>query len=287
MITKQLTPEQIAFYHENGYLHIPRVFTQAETDELANELDWMIEKWAWPDASWTGPWRKVYMDADTEKKSKLVGMHDLQFYSAAWMRCVTNANLVRCMADILGQDVELHHTTMHVKPPETGHPFPMHQDNAFYEHTDGRYVDVLMHLDNTRHENGEIRFLPGSHKAGYLPHITKTPDGPCTPHLPTDKYSLAATVPVPASRGDVVIFNIFTIHGSHLNQTSEARRLVRLGYRNVDNVQVAGQSKGRPGLMVAGHRPRRPGQELFTTEITITNPVAPLKKDPEPALAAR
>ena len=42
MLTTQLTPAQIAFYHENGYLHIPRVFSQAETDELASELDWMM-----------------------------------------------------------------------------------------------------------------------------------------------------------------------------------------------------------------------------------------------------
>ena len=103
MLTTKLTPKQIAFYHKNGYLHIPRVFTQAETDELASEMDWMMEKWAWPDASWTGPWRKVYMNADVEKKSKLVGMHDLQFYSGAWSRCVTNANLVRCMVDLLGR----------------------------------------------------------------------------------------------------------------------------------------------------------------------------------------
>ena len=257
MTTKKLTPSQIAFYQENGYLHIPRVFTPAETDELATELDWMIEKWALPDASWTGPWRKVYMDADTEKKSKLVGMHDLHFYSSAWTRCVTHPNLVRCMVDLLGANVELHHTTMHVKPPETGHPFPMHQDWAFYKHQDNRYVDVLVHLDNTRHENGEIRFLDGSHKLGALDHVTQTPEGPCTPHLPTDDYKLDQTVPVPAKRGDVVIFNIHTIHGSHINTTPHNRRLVRVGYRHPDNVQTEGQSLGRLGLMVRGYRSRR------------------------------
>lgn len=269
MLTQQLTPQQIAFFRENGFLHIPRLFSQEETDQLAEHLDWLMDHWANKAAGWTGPWRKVYMDADTEKKSKLVAMHDLQFYSDAWLRCVTNARLIKCMTQLLGENVELHHTTMHVKPPETGHPFPMHQDNAFYEHTDNRYVDVLMHLDDTCHENGEIRFLAGSHKNGYLPHITMTPEGPCTPHLPTDKYSLEETVPVPGCRGDVVVFNIFTVHGSHINQTPEARRLVRLGYRNVENVQLAGQSLSRPGLMVAGRRPRQPGQELFPTEYIV------------------
>lgn len=276
--TQHLTPEQVAFYHQNGYLHIPAAFTQAETDELSDHMDWLIDTWAAKTAGWSGPWRKAYMDPETEAKSKLVAMHDLHFYSDAWLRCVTKPNLVRFMTQLLGANVELHHTTMHVKPPETGHPFPMHQDNAFYEHTDNRYVDVLMHLDDTSHENGEIRFLAGSHKQGYLKHITMTPDGPCTPHLPTDQYRLDDTVPVPGKRGDLVIFNVFTIHGSHINQTREARRLVRLGYRNVENAQISGQSCGRPGIMVAGRRPRRKGQDPFSTEYLVNNAVAALKE---------
>src|SRR5688500_16108905 len=146
-----LTADQVAFYHEHGYLRIPGVFTPAEADELARELDWLIENWAMRDASWSGPWRKVYMDPETERRSKLVAMHDLQLYSDAWLRAVTNARLVKAMSQLLGPEVELHHSTMHVKPPETGHPFPMHQDNAFYLHSDHRYVDVLVHLDDTRH----------------------------------------------------------------------------------------------------------------------------------------
>src|ERR1051325_828951 len=249
-----LTKDQITFYHQHGYLRIPQVFTARETEELTAELDRLITEWANKEAGWNGPWRKVYMDAETEKKSKLVAMHDLQFYSVAWMRAVTHPRLTEAMSDLLGPNVELHHSTMHVKPPETGHPFPMHQDWAFYQHEDNRYIDVLVHLDDTRHENGEIRFLDGSHKKGVLEHITRTSEGPCTPHLPTDQYRLADSVPVPAKRGDVVCFSIHTVHGSHLNITDRPRRLVRIGYRDPENVQTDGQSKGRPGLMVRGHR---------------------------------
>jgi len=262
-----LTLEQVAFFHEHGYLHIPQVFTPQETDELADHLDWLIQIWASNAAGWTGPWRKVYMDEETEKKSKLVAMHDLHFYSQPWSRAVANPKLAGAMTDLLGPNVELHHSTMHVKPPETGHPFPMHQDWAFYKHTDGRYVDMLVHLDDTCHENGEIRFLDGSSKGGALEHITQTPEGPCTPHLPTDVYKFGQTVAVPAKRGDVVCFNIHTIHGSHINTTKKNRRLVRIGYRNPENVQTEGQSLGRPGLMVAGIRPRHPGQPAFPTNL--------------------
>ena len=261
-----LSREQVEFYKDHGFLHIPAVFSDTETDELATELDWLMETWSVTDAGWIGPWRKAYMDAATEEKSKLTAMHDLQFYSNAWNRAVHNPRLVAAMVQLLGPNVELHHSTMHIKPPETGHPFPMHQDNAFYEHPDNRYIDVLVHLDDTCHENGEIRVLDGSYKNGPLPHITETPDGLCTPHLPTDEFSLADTVAVPAKRGDVVCFNIYAVHGSHINQTDRMRRLVRIGYRDPGNLQTAGQSIGRPGMMVAGRRPRAASREAFSTE---------------------
>jgi ectoine hydroxylase-related dioxygenase (phytanoyl-CoA dioxygenase family) len=255
-----LNPKQVAFYHEHGYLHIPAMFNQQQTDALADDLEWLMDSWAIKDQGWTGPWRKKYMDAETEKKSKLIALHDLQYYSDEWARVVTSERLARAMADLLGPVVELHHSTLHVKPPETGHPFPMHQDCAFYKHVDGRYVDVLVHLDDTRHENGEIRFLAGSHKSGPREHVTKDTDGKgCTPHLPMEKYRLEDTVPVPARRGDVVCFNIFTVHGSHINTTDRARRLVRVGYKSPANEQLEGQSKGRPSFIVHGRRPYREG----------------------------
>lgn len=264
---KVLTQDQINFYNEHGYLRIPQVYNAAEIEELSDEMDRLVQDWAMKDASWTGPWRQAYMDPETEKKSKLVAMHDLHFYSSAWMRAVTHPIVAGAMSDLLGPDVELHHSTMHIKPPQTGHPFPMHQDNPFYEHSDGRYVDILVHLDDTFHENGEIRFLDGSHKLGALEHVVRNPDGtPCTPHLPVAQYPLADTVAVPAKRGDLVIFNIYTIHGSYINTTREPRRLVRVGYRSPLNTQIAGQSVGRPGLMVHGYRHRQPGQELFQVD---------------------
>jgi len=164
--------------------------------------------------------------------------------------------------------VELHHSTMHVKPPETGHPFPMHQDLAFYDHADDRYCDVLVHLDDTSHANGEIRFLDASHKLGPLQHIREfvNDDGEtetCTPHLDQHRYCLEDTVAVPAEAGDVVVFNIRTIHGSYTNTTDDLRRMVRVGYKHPDNAQRSGQSMGRPGLMVRGRRPRAQGQVLF------------------------
>jgi hypothetical protein len=261
-----LQPADVAFYRDQGYLRIEGVFSPEEVQALRDDLDWMIETWASRSPGWSGPWRQAYMDEQTEQASQLIAMHDLHFYARSWMRAVTHPGLGEAMGLLLDGPVELHHSTMHVKPPETGHPFPMHQDNAFYEHQDDRFVDVLVHLDDTCHDNGEIRFIPGSHKLGYLEHITEWDGQPCTPHLPWERYALDQTVAVPAKAGDVVCFNVLTVHGSHINQTDAMRRMVRVGYRHVDNRQLRGQSVGRPGLMVHGRRPRRPGEALFSIE---------------------
>lgn len=261
-----LTTQQTEFFWEHGYIHIPNMFTPEHLAALREDMDWMIDAWATRFEGWTGPWRKQYMDDKTEAASQLIAMHDLHFYSEPWMRAATLPALTDAMADLLGREaVELHHTTMHVKPPETGHPFPMHQDWAFYEHDDERYIDVLVHLDDTSHENGEIRFVDGSHKLGILEHVRQWEGEPCTPHLSRDDFDLKDTVPVPAKAGDVVCFNIRTIHGSYINQTTANRRLVRMGYKHPDNRQTGGQSVGRPGPIVFGRRGRAEGQPQFST----------------------
>jgi phytanoyl-CoA hydroxylase len=259
-----MTPEeQQAFYAEHGYLHVPSVFSSGEADELAGDLDRLIQEWAF-EGVWTGPWREALLDPDLAASISLLALHDLQLYSAAWARAIIHPGLVEVMATLLGPDVEFHHTTMHVKPPERGAPFPMHQDYPFYPHEDDRYLDVLLHLDDTSNQNGEIRFLAGSHRGGPLEHIVQGPDGESvTPHLPTDPYPLEKSVPVAARRGDIVCFSIHTVHGSYPNLTSQPRRLVRMGYRHPDNRQLSGQSSGRPGVIVAGMRARREGATPF------------------------
>jgi hypothetical protein len=262
-----ISKNDVGDFWERGFLHIPAVFSEEEMDELEGHLAQLIGEWAVTEKGWTGPWRDVYMDSETEQKSKLTSLHDLQLYSAAWLRAVSKPEFVGAIAALIGPNVELHHSTLHSKPPESGHPFPMHQDNAFYAHTTNRYIDALIHLDDTCHENGEIRFLEQSHTEGALDHIVETAEGPCTPHLPTGEYRLEDTVPVPAKRGDVVLFNIFTVHGSYINTTAQARRMVRVGYRDPLNVQVAGQSLGRPGIMVHGVRSCMPRQKPYPTEL--------------------
>lgn len=252
-----LTREQAAFYDETGYVRVPGVFSPAEVRTLSGELNEVIAAWATTNEGWTGPWRRAYMDGDLERRSKLTHINDFHLHSGAWLRAAAHAGLVDLVGRLLGShEVELHHSTLHAKPPETGMPFPVHQDSPFYRHEGTAYVDAVVHVDDATRENGCLRFLAGSHRRGHLEHITHGPDGtPCSPHLPTDRYRLADTVECPAQAGDVVLFSIYTVHGSDINRTDAVRRLVRLGYRDPRCIQTGGFGLDRPGWMVRGVRP--------------------------------
>ncbi len=256
-----LTPEQVEFYRENGYLRLEQVYEPEELRQMSDELDYVIRTFASWGAAWKGPWREKYMDREEDRKATLVAIHELHHYSAAWARAVLAPRLVDPLSQLLESDcVELHHTTLHAKPPDAGAPFPMHQDLPFYPHEDGLlYCDTLVHLDDADEQSGCIKFLPGSHRLGALEHIT----GPETaPHLPTDRFRLEDAVHVPARAGDVIVFTLWTVHGSAVNHSGRWRRLVRMGYRHPANRQTGGQAMGRPGTIARGVRPKIEGQEI-------------------------
>lgn len=252
-----LTQAQIDFFTENGFLRLEQVYPPDELKQMSEDLYYVMETFANWEAAWRGPWRKEYLTDEEEKKVRLVAIHEMQHYSAAWARAITNADLGESIAKLMDTDcVELHHCTLHAKGPDAGAPFPMHQDVPFYSHSDGRYIDALVHLDNADENSGCIKFLAGSYKNGPLQHIL----GPETaPHLPTDKYRLADAVSVPAKAGDVVLFHLWTVHGSSVNNSGRWRRLMRLGFRDPRNLQTGGQGMGRPGIVVYGVRPKVDG----------------------------
>ena len=68
------------------------------------------------------------------------------------------------------------------------------RDSFFYRHTSDRFVANLVHLDDTNEENGCICFLPGSHKAGPLVHVTEDANGAVVPYLSPERYQLAHAV---------------------------------------------------------------------------------------------
>jgi len=181
----------------------------------------------------------------------LQACHDVQFESAAFTRLIVDERITGIAADLIGPNVQLHHTKMIIKPPEKGSPFPMHQDHAYFPHTKHTVLAAICHFDDAPEEKGCVRLVPGSHRLGPVDHIVEG-----SPHLPFDRYPLESAMPCPAETGDVLFFSYLTIHGSGINQSEEARTTLLIQMRDPEDLPAVATHLSRgQGMMLRGVNP--------------------------------
>jgi ectoine hydroxylase-related dioxygenase (phytanoyl-CoA dioxygenase family) len=247
-----LTPDQLAFYEENGYLLVKGLLTRAEAARYRQECHALIERLSKGGRDVEATWGSAREGIAGARESQLLHCHDVQFYSAAFTRLIADERLTDVAAQITGSpNVQLHHTKMFIKPPEKGSPFPMHQDHPYFPHERHSMIAGVFHFDGAPIEKGCIRVVPGSHKLGPLEHEEKGGW-----HLPFERYPLESSVPCPAEAGDVLFFSYLTIHGSGLNVSSEARTTLLVQMRDPSDPPTAKMHESRgQGTMLRGIDP--------------------------------
>jgi phytanoyl-CoA hydroxylase len=233
-------------YERDGYLLVPGVFDAGEVEEMRDAIARILATVEGTAADRNHRWSGV------DETLQLKGFHDLQYHDAVFARMVAHPRLVAVLTDLIGPNVQLHHSKMLVKPPEQGAPFPMHQDQPYFPHERHSLVAASVHLDDTDEENGCLHVVPGSHRLGPLE---------ATGDAHTVDYPLESGVPCPAGAGDVLFFNYLTIHGSGTNRSTRTRRNVLFQYRDPADVPVPNGDGVEDhvdwgmGLMVAGSNP--------------------------------
>jgi phytanoyl-CoA hydroxylase len=232
-------------YEEEGFFLARGVFDAAEVQEMRDGIARILER-----VEATGNDRD-HTWAGVDPSLKLKGFHDLQYHDAVFTRMVAHPRLIEVLTDLIGPNVQLHHSKMLVKPPEEGAPFPMHQDYPYFPHERHSVLAASIHLDDTDEENGCLHVIPGSHKLGPLEAVGEA-------H--TVDYPLESGTPCPAGAGDVLFFNYLTIHGSGVNRSTRTRRNVLFQYRDPADAPVLREGVEEHvdwgmGLMVAGGNP--------------------------------
>ena len=228
-----LTAHEKQHYAEHGYALVKAVFSKDEAAYfrkevhdiaqrlLANQADDVVNQ-GWSSGA------KV-----TDLPRELLHCHNVQFHSSALARLLVDPRLTDRAADILGDNVQLHHTKMFIKPPEKGAPFPMHQDAPYFPHENHSMIAAIIHFDDAPIEKGCVRVVPGSHRAGMREHLS---DG--GHHLPPEEFPVADATPCPAEAGDVLFFSYLTIHGSGLNTSQEARTTLLVQMRDPEDLPL-------------------------------------------------
>lgn len=246
-----LTPEQVEFYRENGYLLAEGVFRPEEAAFMRSEAHALMQRLMDVGAGASfGGWAsgaKV-----TDRPRELLHCHNPQYHSAAFSRLMVDPRFTDRVADLMGSpNVQLHHTKLFIKPPEKGAPFPMHQDFPYFVHEKHTMMAAIIHFDDAPLEKGCVRVVPGSHRLGNLHHLNEGGH-----HLPVEQYPVAEATPCPAKAGDVLFFSYLTIHGSGVNTSSEARTTILVQLRDPTDhpTKLVHLSRGQ-GMMLRGIDP--------------------------------
>ena len=74
-----ISEQDVEFWKQNGFLHIPSVFTPEEMDDLERDFEWLVSDWTEAGPGWQGPWRKVLMDEKTEEAPQTKDSGDALF----------------------------------------------------------------------------------------------------------------------------------------------------------------------------------------------------------------
>jgi hypothetical protein len=117
-----LTHEQIAFYQENGYVLVPVLLSPDEAAAFRQETHALMERLSAlrnVDATW-GSAKDIAGGAATQ----LLHCHDVQFQSAVFARLIVDPRLTGVAADLIGPNVQLHHTKAFHQAARKRQPVP-------------------------------------------------------------------------------------------------------------------------------------------------------------------
>jgi len=223
-----------SFYEQNGYYVARGVFSPDEIRALETDFDRIVARLTSGHEDVNARWQGPEMEKLGAAETVVLHTHNVQQFSAAWLRAMLHKGFLDVAEAILGPDIILHHSKLFQKPAEKGAPFPMHQDWTYFPTVKDTMMAGIIHVSDATDEMGCFRVFPGTHKLG---RITGTSGQTRSEML--EKYPIEDATPLNAQPGDVVFFHYFLLHGSLPNRSNKVRKtvLVQL-YSGDDRVET-------------------------------------------------
>lgn len=216
------SPEEIAFFRENGFLRVERITTDEELAWLTVVFDRLFaEGGPFPGACFD--LARPYESAGDDLLPQVL-FPERRYPEIR--RTLWYQNGRRIAAALLGAEPDALESWGHLilKPARRGHETPWHQDEAYWE-PDRRYraLGLWLPLEGASVESGCLHFVPGSHRLPVLPH-RHLYDDPSVHALLAPEVDGTGGVPVPVPAGGATFHHSRTLHYAGPNRTHRHRR---------------------------------------------------------------
>lgn len=264
----RLSDEQIAFFHENGYLPGIRILTDEQVEQLREELDTLMDS--------SHPWHHLFYEyhSNESKDPNTILFHALGawritpgFHDILWHPAFTVP-----AAQLLGGAVRFWHDQLFCKPPKQGGVVAWHQDYSYWTRTQPQaHLTCWIGLDDATQENGALMYIPGSHRWNLLPITGLAGDMEAIMSVLTDEQRAQfQPVTVELKKGECSFHHALVVHGSGVNRSERPRRAT------VINVF-------RDGVKSASNEPLLEGVPVIPAGEKMSGQFFPLLLDPREA----
>ena len=216
----QVRAEDIAFFHENGYVVLDPIATPEELIELRCIYDDLFQRRA-------GREEGMQFDLagidDEDKEATLPQILGPARFAPELKTMQFKVRAEAYAQQLLGGECEGGDHAI-LKPPFTGSDTPWHQDEAYWSpELVYKSLSIWMPLQDAMLESGCMQFVPKSHLLGVLPHHPINND-PRVHGLEVDNPGERDNVACPIPAGSVTVHHCRTLHYAGPNLTAEPRR---------------------------------------------------------------
>jgi ectoine hydroxylase-related dioxygenase (phytanoyl-CoA dioxygenase family) len=149
-----------------------------------------------------------------------------------WMALATKPDILDIVERIIGSDIILWGTSIFYKRAENGPYTPYHRDGPFWPMNPIAATSVWISVFDSKADNSCLRCIPGSHRVrewGRHFH-TNTPDVIAPITVDPAEYDESKAQDIELEPGQMVVFDVRTIHGARHNLGKRPRCGVTLRY---------------------------------------------------------
>lgn len=216
-----LTPEQVRFYHDHGFLILRGVFTAEEIAALAAEAQTLLSRTELINTQNLRCRWQTHVETEEcifDCFDPVIDIGPVCRYFAYDQR------IIRPLEAIYDDTAHLFKDKLIFKRPGA-RGYALHQDFIGWESFPESFITVLVAIDGTHAENGATEVFSGYHQQGYL-----SPRDGNYHQLPEDSVDPARGTLLELEPGDIAFFGGFTPHRSGPNRSNAWRRQLYLSY---------------------------------------------------------
>jgi ectoine hydroxylase-related dioxygenase (phytanoyl-CoA dioxygenase family) len=218
----RLSEEQVAFFHEYGYLAGVRLLDDEQVEQLRRELAGLTDP--------KHPGNELFYEFHSNESADAsrvlfhalgawritVGFHDILWNPAFTMAA----------SQLLGGAVRFWHDQLFCKPAEHGGVVAWHQDYSYWTRTQPMaHLTCWIGLDDATRDNGCLQYIPGSHRWNLLPVTGLAGDMEAIQSVLSDEQRREfRPVAIELKRGQCAFHHPLLVHGSYENSTERPRR---------------------------------------------------------------